>query len=90
MKKEYRSIPIGVLAASIATVYDWWYWEVNIVNILSSIGTFVIISAAFSIISEGIISSTEKAESKKEIAKISLIVATVIFVFAFLVKNYRR
>lgn len=88
MKKVYRSIPLGIMAASIATVYDWWEWELTAINVLSSAIAFAVISAIFCVINEGILGYSEKAESLKDIIKISFVISSVIFVFAFLVKTH--
>ena len=87
MGKNYRTIPIGVLAATLALVYDYWDTKPNIVDVLLSIVSFAVITAIFSGIAECIIDYTEKQETVKGIVKISVIIVAVIFIFAFLVKS---
>lgn len=86
MGKKYRSVPVGVIAGSIALVYDWWDWEFTIVNVILSIVSFIVITAVIAGITETIISNLEKKESIKPVISVSFGVAAFIFIFAFLVK----
>ncbi|WP_143383322.1 hypothetical protein [Flavonifractor sp. An4] len=87
MGKKYRSVPVGVIAGSLALVYDWWDWEFTIVNVILSIVSFIVITAVIARITEAIISSVEKEESIKPVIGVSFGIAVFIFVFAFLVKT---
>lgn len=87
MKKDLRTIPLGVLVATLALVHDFWDGDFNTWNIIMAPVTFILVVMITRVITEAIISSAEKDSSIKNIIKISIIIVGVILLLAFLIRT---
>ena len=87
MKKDLRTIPLGVLVATLVLVHDFWDGDFNTWNIIMAPVTFILVVMITQVITEAIISSAEKDSSIKSIIKISIIIVGVILVLAFLIRT---
>lgn len=87
MKKNLRSIPIGVLAGSLIAAYYLLEQEITYQVLVGAAIDFIGAIIIFTGIAEGIISYAEKQKTVKGIIKESLVIVLVVSIFVFLIKT---